>query len=184
LSTRLWFTLVGLLAMGAGTALWLLRAPTGMPAPRIESAPRIAPVALYAAAFTDLQGRQQALGQFQGKLVVVNFWATWCAPCREEMPAFDRLYARWRERGVEIVGISAEEGAAVARFASSLNLRYPLWIGGGEVGELSRRLGNSRGVLPHTVLISPTGQVLETRVGPYTEEQLEARLSALAAKKR
>ena len=179
MSTRVWFGVVGLVAMCAGTALWLLR-----PSARLISPPNapvgIAPAALYATPFTDLQGHPQALGRFQGKVVVVNFWATWCAPCRDEMPAFDRLYTRWQARGVEIVGISAEEPATVASFASSVRVGYPLWTGGSEVNELSRRLGNHLGVLPHTALIGPRGEVLETRVGPYTESQLEARLLALS----
>ena len=181
MSTRLWFALVGLAAMAAGTALWLLQSPARLPAAPTRATPAIAPVALYAAAFSDLQGSKRALGQFQGKLLIVNFWATWCAPCREEMPAFDRIQARWGDR-VQVVGISAEEPAKVAAFSSTLKVSYPLWVGGDEVSELSRRLGNHSGVLPHTALIGPTGEVLETRVGPYTETELDARLRSFSAK--
>jgi thiol-disulfide isomerase/thioredoxin len=181
LSTRAWFALVGVLAMAAGTALWLLGRPARLPDPTPVPA-RISPAALYATGFNDLRGTAQSLGQFQGKVLVLNFWATWCAPCREEMPAFQRLHSRWAERGVRFVGISAEEAAKVAPFAASLGIEYPLWVGADNVAELSRRLGNHLGVLPHTALIGPGGEVLETRVGPYTEKDLEARLAALAPK--
>ena len=177
MNARWTFTAVGLAAVAAGTALWLANRP-----PAMTSAPAVAPAALLAASFADAEGRRQPLGRFQGKLLVLHFWATWCAPCLEEMPAFDRLQSRWAGRGVQFIGLSAEEPDKVAAFARQAGIRYPLWTGGDEVGELSRRLGNRLGVLPHTVLISPSGEVLETRVGPYTESDLEARLSAFSAK--
>lgn len=180
MSQKLAFGAVGVLAIAAGAALWFALRP----APGGGEAPRIAPVALYAATFTGADGRPQALGQFQGRLLVLNFWATWCAPCREEMPGFERVHARWKGRGVDFVGISAEEPAKVARFAADLGVTYALWTGGDEVGELSKRLGNRLGVLPHTALIGPAGEILETRVGPYTESQLQERLETFSAKRR
>lgn len=181
MSQRSFFALVAALALAAGTILWLL----GRPAVRTTApadTPQITAAALYATAFTDADGRSQALGQFQGRLLVLNFWATWCGPCREEMPAFTRVQARWKDRGVQFLGISAEEGEKVGRFGRDLGVTYPLWTGGDQVAELSRRLGNRLGVLPHTVLIAPGGEVLETRVGPYTEGELEQRLVAFAIK--
>ena len=176
LSTRTLFAVIGVLAFAAGAALWLVSRP---PVPRTATA-AIAPAALYAASFRDAAGRSQALGQFQGRLLVLNFWATWCGPCREEMPAFNRLHERWRERGVAFVGVSAEPVDQVAPFAKSLGITYPLWVGSDEVGELSRRLGNHLGVLPHTAIIGPSGEVLESKVGPYSEAELEKRLAAIA----
>jgi thiol-disulfide isomerase/thioredoxin len=172
------FALIGALALAAGTILWLLGRPPGRAAP----APQIAAGALYATSFTDAQGRPQALGQFQGRVLVLNFWATWCGPCREEMPAFERVQARWKDRGVQFLGVSAEEPAKVNQFGRDLGVSYPLWTGGDEVNELSRRLGNRLGVLPHTVIVAPGGEILETRVGPYTEPELEQRLTAFAIK--
>jgi thiol-disulfide isomerase/thioredoxin len=179
-SQRSFFALVAVLALAAGTFLWLLGRP---PVPTARSAaPEIAAPALYATAFTDTDGRSQPLGRFQDRLLVLNFWATWCVPCREEMPAFARVSSRWNARGVQFLGISAEDGDKVARFGRELGITYPLWTGGDQVGELSRRLGNRLGVLPHTALIAPGGAVLETRVGPYTESELEQRLQAFAIK--
>ena len=184
MSARLAFALVGALAFAAGASLWWLMRPAP-PEPPAASAPvAIAPAALYAASFAGPDGQPQALGQFQGQVLVLNFWATWCGPCREEMPAFNRAQARWKDRGVRFVGVSAEQRDQVARFAASLGIAYPLWTGGDDVGELSRRLGNRLGVLPHTAFIGPAGEVLETRVGPYTEAQLEQRLAAFTGQKR
>jgi len=159
--------------------LWLVTRPPS-PATQVAS-PRISAGAIQAATFVD-GGRRRALGEFAGKIVVLNFWATWCAPCRAEMPAFERLQRRWSPRQVQFVGLSADPPELARRFGGELGVTYPLWTGGDEVAELSRRLGNRLGVLPHTVVLGPGMEVLQQRVGPYTEDELEAVLSAYAAK--
>jgi thiol-disulfide isomerase/thioredoxin len=185
LSTRLLFALVAALSMTAGIALWVANRPPQGPGPGpAAGAPSISPSALYAASFADAAGQRQALGQFAGKVLVVNFWATWCAPCREEMPAFVRIQDRWASKGVQFVGLSAESPEKAAAFGRALGINYPLWTGGEDVGELSRRLGNTAGVLPHSALIGPDGRVLETKVGPYSELELEGRLEVFVAKTR
>ena len=171
------FAIVGVLAAAAGTALWLAMRPA---APALEPA-TVAPAALMAASFTDLDGRKRSLGEFQGKVVVLNFWATWCAPCREEMPGFDRLQDEWAGR-VQFVGISPEEAGPVTSFARGLGIRYPLWTGGEQAMELSRRLGNRQGVLPHTVILDGSGTPADARVGAYPEAELRGVLRLLAAK--
>ena len=179
MSPRWQFTGVGVTAMLVGAALWLAMRP---PDTRPTAAPvEIAPAAFYAASFTDATGRSQALGQFQGRVLVVNFWATWCAPCREEMPGFVRLQSRWAARGVQFVGLANEERGKVDRFGREIGVNYPLWTGGDEVSELSRRLGNRGGVLPHTAILGPRGEVLEVKVGPYSESQMENRLAVFTA---
>ena len=176
MSARWLFAWVGMLAALAGTGLWVATRPASSAAASVGAAP----AALFAASFRDTEGRSRSLGEFHGKVVVLNFWATWCAPCREEMPAFQRLQERWGERGVQFVGISAEEGAKVAAFAKGLGVRYPLWVGGDEVSELSRRLGNRDGVLPHTVVLDPEGRPISARVGTYKERELEQLLEGAA----
>jgi thiol-disulfide isomerase/thioredoxin len=173
---KLLFAGIGLLAALAGTALWL-----GAGAPARQTRNAVSPEAVFAAVFRDVAGAPQSLGRFQGKILVVNFWATWCAPCREEMPAFTRLQSRWAARNVQFVGLANDDPAKVERFARDLAINYPLWVGGEEIGELSKRLGNHLGVLPHTVILDPSGRVSEQKVGPYTEGMLEDRLTALVA---
>ena len=167
LPQRLVFSAVAVLAAMAGTALWLAQSP---PARLGES--DIAPSAVFAASFTDLQGRPRTLGEFQGKVLVLNFWATWCAPCREEMPAFSRLQGAWESKGVRFVGLSDEDPARVAPFVKALAVAYPVWLGGNEVGELSRRLGNRSSVLPHTVVFDRSRRLVATKVGAYSEPEL------------
>ena len=166
------FAGVGLIALLAGLALWL-----GARTPPVATA-EVAPGALFASSFADTAGARHSLGELQGKVLVVNFWATWCAPCREEMPAFARLQGRWAKHGVQFVGLANDEPRRVERFGKDLAINYPLWVGGDEVGELARRLGNRLGLLPFTAILNAQGNVIETRVGPYSEAMLEARLAA------
>jgi thiol-disulfide isomerase/thioredoxin len=175
LSLRWVFAAVAFLALAAGTALWLAAGTHSPPAAEVS------PSAFYAAPFADARGTPVSLGRFQGKVLVVNFWATWCAPCREEMPAFARLQERWAARGVQFVGLSNEDPRRVQRFGSDLAINYPLWVGGDEVGELARRLGNRLGVLPFTVLVDGQGHVLDSKVGPYSESALQSRLELISA---
>jgi thiol-disulfide isomerase/thioredoxin len=177
-STRLLFSAIGVAALAVGALLWAL-APAGGP-----GLTGISAAALYSASFRAEDGSMRSLGSFQGQVVVLNFWATWCAPCRAEMPAFSRLQARYGDRGVRFVGLSSDEPTKVRDFTREVPVRYPLWTGGDEVGELSRRLGNEMGVLPHTVLIDPAGQLIESKVGPYTEAALASRLDSIADNKR
>jgi peroxiredoxin len=170
------FAAIGLAALAAGSLLWL--ASPGGPPPA-----GIAPAALYATSFRTDDGTLRSLGTFEGQVLVLNFWATWCAPCRAEMPAFSRLQARFRNRGIQFVGLSADEPAKVRAFLREVPVEYPLWTGESGVGELSRRLGNHAMVLPHTVLIDPSGHLLESRIGPYAEDELAIRLSQLASKR-
>jgi thiol-disulfide isomerase/thioredoxin len=170
---------IGLLAALAGASLWLAGNHSAPP-PTATGPVQVSAAALQAATFADPQGRPATLGQFAGKVVVINFWATWCVPCREEMPGFVRLQAQWKDRGVQFVGLAQDNPDKVAAFARELGVNYPLWLGGAEVMDLSRRLGNQQGVLPHTVLLDGNGQVLESRVGQYEEQALDRRLAALA----
>jgi thiol-disulfide isomerase/thioredoxin len=175
------FAGIGLLAALAGLSLWL--AARNATTPAIEPGPVDAsPAAILAARFTDGEGKSRTLAQFAGKVLVVNFWATWCPPCREEMPGFVRLQSRWQGRGVQFVGLAQDDPTNVAAFGLELGINYPLWQGGPEVMELSRRLGNRLGVLPHTVLLDAQGRVLETKIGVFTEEALESRLAAITGK--
>ena len=182
MSARSVFTLVGFLALACGALLWWAMRPAPAPDDPQPGPVAIAPAALLATSFTDPEGRAQPLGRFAGKVLVLNFWATWCGPCREEMPAFSRLQARWADRGVQFVGVSGEDAAVVARFGRELGVTYPLWTGGDAVGDLSRRLGNVRGVLPHTAVLNPAGDVVIQKVGPYSEAELDSILAQLTAK--
>ena len=172
------FAGIALLAALAGTALWLgARQDAPLPAPT-----EISPGALFAATFVDRDGKPRSLAEFQGRIIVLNFWATWCAPCREEMPAFARLQARWGPRGVQFVGLAQDDAGKVARFGDELGINYPLWTGDESVNELSRRLGNRLGLLPQTTILDSSGTVFQNRIGVFEEENLDQLLVQMSPK--
>jgi thiol-disulfide isomerase/thioredoxin len=128
----------------------------------------------------DPDGQDQAIAQWKGKVLIVNFWATWCAPCREEMPMFMRVQAEQGARGVQFVGIAVDDASKVRQFAADLKLNYPTLIGGMGAMELSKTLGNTVMALPFTVIVDRDGKVAHTQLGPLKEEQLASILRQLA----
>lgn len=128
---------------------------------------------IYAARLADLKGGTQTVGQWQGRVLVVNFWATWCTPCREEIPGFARLQERYGSRGLQFVGIAIDQPDKVAEFSREFQINYPLLIGGLESMELMRQAGNRAGVLPYTLLIDRKGKLISREPGGLKEGRLE-----------
>lgn len=134
----------------------------------------ITPSVLYSTSFVGADGKNVSLGQWQKKLLVINFWATWCAPCLEEMPIFARLQTKLGEKGVQIVGIAADSQANVVKFEKKLVVNYPLLPDEAGAIELSKRLGNRLGLLPHTIVVAPGGEVVFAKLGVVGEADFEA----------
>jgi len=135
--------------------------------------------AVFAARLTDLTGGVQTLAPWRGRVLVVNFWATWCAPCREEIPVFVRMQERYGGQGLQFVGIAIDHAGPVAEFAREFQINYPLLLGGLETLELVRRAGNRAGVLPHTLIIGRSGRVAASELGALKEPRLEALVEPL-----
>jgi peroxiredoxin len=135
--------------------------------------------ALLALSLPDTKGTQQPLGQWRGKVIVVNFWATWCEPCREEMPEFVREQQELGPRGLQFVGIAVDQPEKVDRFVKELRLNYPALIGGYDAVELSAGMGNRLAALPFTIVIDRQGRVVQTHLGPVKKEQFRASLQEL-----
>jgi len=135
--------------------------------------------ALFAARFPDLGGNPQPLSQWQGKLLIVNFWATWCSPCREEIPVFMRLQESLRERGVLFVGIAIDERDKVQAFSRELGMNHPVLLGELEAMELARKLGNHAGGLPFSVIVDRQGQIVKTEMGKLSENKLTSLIQPL-----
>ena len=135
--------------------------------------------ALLALSLPDTQGAQQPLRQWQGKVLIVNFWATWCEPCREEMPEFVRAQRELGPKGVQFVGIAVDQRDKVVRFAKELDLNYPALIGGYDAVDVTKVLGNPLAVLPFTVIVSRDGHVAHTQLGPLKPDQLRSIIANL-----
>jgi thiol-disulfide isomerase/thioredoxin len=116
--------------------------------------------------------------QWQGRWLVLNFWATWCAPCVEEMPTLQQVAHDYRGQGVAVVGLGIDNADAIRRFQTQLQLDLPLLVASATGSNLARELGNISGALPYTVLISPKGTVVQARLGLVKSELLRSWLDA------
>jgi len=140
-----------------------------------------AAAALLAVELPDAAGKPQRLDQFRGRVLVVNFWATWCVPCREEMPEFIREQAARGGSGLQFVGIAVDQPDKVVRFAEEIGLNYPTLVGGLGAMELSRDLGNRLMALPFTIILDRQGRVAHTQLGPLKPADLRRVVDPLLA---
>lgn len=173
----------GLLLLATGTAAAGLGLATQWWRTQPGTAGDGTAAALFAASFPDTDGRLQPLAQWRGRPLVVNFWATWCPPCVEEMPDLQAVRNAYLDRGIEIIGIGIDSAGKIAEFRSRHRLTLPLLVAGAGGSELNRALGNSGGALPYTVLIGADGHVRERHLGQVKPQQLRRWLDAeLAAR--
>lgn len=150
-------------------ALFLLLSPLSIAA---ENVPSSTP--LYAATFTGLDGRAVNLAQLRGKVAVVNFWATWCQPCRKEMPDLTSVYTKHLNQGVAFIGIAVEDNTElVQKFARDHAINFPLATGKEKGLALMQTLGNSVAGLPYTLVLDTQGNIIATKLGPINSAQLE-----------
>ncbi|MBI1953558.1 MAG: TlpA family protein disulfide reductase [Candidatus Omnitrophica bacterium] len=168
-------------ALLAGATLLLTRPGPSGSAPRGLETGGESPVRSPAADFqlTDLAGKPVSLSASRGKVVILDFWATWCPPCREEIPHFKALYAKYKTKGVEIIGVALDRGglAVVKPFAASAGINYPVVLG---TREVVRAYGGVRGI-PTTFVIDRQGGIVRKYVGYQPPEVFERDVKNLLA---
>jgi thiol-disulfide isomerase/thioredoxin len=114
---------------------------------------------------------------------VVNFWATWCPPCRQEVPEFIALQKQYGAQGLQFVGIALDEKAKIQNFMDEVGINYPVLVGDLEAIALAQTSGNRLGGLPYTVVIDQKGNIIATEMGALSKEKLIAIISPLLPKK-
>jgi thiol-disulfide isomerase/thioredoxin len=135
--------------------------------------------ALDNARFVDLQGLPRALAEWRGKVVVANFWATWCAPCLEEIPLLVATRRAYAQKMMEIVGIAIDQASKVRQFAAKMQIDYPILLAESQGLDLIRTLGNRSGGLPFTVFLDRAGRPASTKIGVLRPSELNSTLAAL-----
>ena len=130
---------------------------------------------LYTIELQDLTKKKITLQNYKNKLTVINFWATWCAPCREEIPELNEFY---KHNDINLIAIAIDEIADVVKFQDEIPIQYPSFIADELEGvTLAKKLGNERGVLPFTVIIQPDGLVKKSFYGKVDISDLNQALS-------
>ncbi|MGH8763003.1 MAG: TlpA family protein disulfide reductase [Nitrosospira sp.] len=162
---------IAVLAVAAGL---LLRGQLTRTGPQSSGAETI-----FAASLPDLQGVNQPISQWRGKVMVVNFWATWCEPCREEIPEFIELQKRFSNQGLVFIGIAVDQKEKVAAFSKEIGINYPVLVGDMPAMGLAGAAGNPQGALPFTVVIDRSGKITDTRLGRLSQSKLESMLKPL-----
>ncbi len=137
--------------------------------------------ALLALRLPDSAGHEQAIAQWRGKVIVANFWATWCPPCRKEIPDFAAASQALAGEPVQFVGISIDAAEKVRAFDDEFQVPYPLLIAGADALELAAGFGNGARALPFTVIIDRDGAVRHIKLGTLHKDELERKIRALLA---
>ncbi|MDE2429526.1 MAG: TlpA family protein disulfide reductase [Burkholderiales bacterium] len=138
---------------------------------------------LMAMHLADSNGKQQALSQWKSHFLIVNFWATWCAPCVQEMPELSALQKEFSGKSIQILGLGIDSPSNIAEFAKKYQISYPVFSTGMEGSELARQMGNQAGGLPFTVLITADGKVAKNYLGRLKMEELRADIAKFSAEK-
>ena len=124
-----------------------------------------------------LDGQRIEADDLDGHLTLLNFWATWCGPCRKEMPMLDELHRRHEDTGFQVVGVAMDDAGQVANFYQQFDISYPTAVGASDVMDTINAYGNAGGNLPYSVLINRDGRIVWRKLGEVHEDELESVLA-------
>ena len=159
-------------AAGLGWALWRQAAqPVDDAAAQAGAAP---PLDVWTLRFDKPDGGQLALASLRGQPLVLNFWATWCPPCVEEMPLLDRFQREHQAAGWRVLGLAVDSAVPVREFLALHPVGFAIGLAGMEGVTLSRELGNASGALPFSVIFDSGGKAVEKKLGALTTSDLSA----------
>lgn len=127
----------------------------------------------------DMNGKLRHISEWDGKVILLNFWASWCPPCRKELPDFVQLYDDYGSKGFIVVGVAIDKQQDIADFMDSVGVEYPVMISESEGIRISQAYGNRLGALPYTVLIDRDGQIVSSHLRLLTYKDVEAMIQPL-----
>ena len=146
-----------------------------------QSAVSLKPAPVMAADFSlpDLEGKTRQFNEWKGKIRVLNFWATWCPPCRKETPMFVELQEKLSTQGVQFIGVAIDEKQKTQDFIDTFGVTYPIMYGADDAIEVAKTYGDRLGMLPWTVVIDKQGSIVYTQAGEFTRQHIESVLQPL-----
>jgi peroxiredoxin len=130
-------------------------------------------------AMMDIKGNIRNIKDWDGQVVLLNFWATWCPPCLREIPDFIEVQHELADHDFQIIGIAVDNETDVRDFVSTMSMNYPVMAGEMEAIELSQRYGNSIGGLPYSAIIDKNGKITHTITGELSKDRLKSILEQL-----
>jgi len=130
----------------------------------------------------DVEGKNRSLKEWHGKVIVLNFWATWCPPCREEIPLLIDLQKQHAAENLQVIGVAIDNKTAVLAYRQSVGMNYPTLLGDDNTMQLIADYGNRSGSLPYTVIIDRHGAIVVRKLGIFTRAELESLLDPLLTK--
>ena len=160
---------IGLLA--SGVEKWWQQEQSTASESQLEKLPEFS--------LTTMDGGAWHSQQWTNKILVLNFWATWCPPCREEMPIFSKLQEEFAQQDVQFIGVAIDDREAVQEFIDSYGIDFTILLGDTQAAALSERLGNRFSALPFTVIVDKGGEIKLRHAGGIKEEQLRPVLAGL-----
>lgn len=176
--------LVVLAVLSAGTGYWLSHTANTRPAePEVltvgfPDAPK-ADINVYGMqrpdfTLADIAGNMRNINEWEGQVVAINFWASWCSPCLQEIPELVDLQTQFGAQGLQVVGIALQKPEELGEFVRDYGMNYPVLAGESEVIVIAESYGNSFGALPYTAIIDRTGKIVFVKAGPVTRTEVES----------
>ncbi len=161
-----------ILATIVGTGIWFAmhKRPT---APEAPVAVVSVPEQLTAFSLKDTDGVARNSSEWASKILIVNYWATWCPPCLEEMPTLVDFQTQYSPKNIQVVGIAVDNLEQVKDFMDTYGINFPVLIGGDDAIQLSQKMGNRISALPFTAIFDQNGKTIYAQPGKITHESLE-----------
>ena len=157
---------LGAAAAGAGASWWRSQQPQQI------ADGSAAPDSLWATSFETPGGASIAMRTMRGKPLLINFWATWCPPCVEELPLIDAFFRQNSAKSWQVLGLAIDQPSAVRSFLNRIPVGFPVGLAGLDGTDLGRALGNVDGALPFTVVLGANGRVLRRKLGRLSPQEL------------
>ena len=173
MNRRQWIIIAGislLALLGGGlTSQWINKT---------DSASDLAVRAFFNNPWQTPDGKSLDTQPWREKVLIVNFWASWCPPCIEEMPELEKLQWEFSNQNVLFVGIAIDSPSNVREFLKKTPISYPIAMGGMNGSEMYKALGNSQSALPFTIIISPSGKIISSKLGKISEDEVRSAIKA------
>lgn len=164
---------IAIAALAAGIFLRMQLTGNNLISPPTEETRKTGAAAIFSTTLPDTAGENQTISQWRGQVLVVNFWATWCAPCQEEIPEFIEMQETYGDQGLLFLGIAIDRKEMVSAFSEDFGINYPVLIEAPGAASLLEATGNPQAALPYTLVIDRDGVIVETYLGRVNQKKLE-----------